>query len=78
VRSLYAREGARLVRNGGLRAGIAAGGDVGWVATNVDQAVVRGARELSRPCRFTVVFAREGGSWAIVQMHLSHALPDVN
>lgn len=77
VRSLYAREGARLVRNGGMRAGIAAGGDVGWVATNVDLAVTRGPRELSRPCRFTVVFAREGGSWAIVQMHLSHAVPDV-
>ena len=77
VRSLYAREGARLVRNGGLRAGIAAGGEVGWVATSVDMTVIRGTRELARPCRFTVVFTRQGGSWAIVQMHLSLALPEV-
>lgn len=76
VRSLYAREGARLVRNGGMRAGIAAGGDVGWVATNVDLAVSRGAREMARPGRLTAVFAREGKGWAIVQLHLSHTFPE--
>jgi len=74
VRSLYAREGSRVVRSGGMRGGLAAGGDAGWIVTNVDLVVTRGRRDLVRPCRLSVVFAREEGGWAIVQLHLSHAL----
>jgi ketosteroid isomerase-like protein len=59
-----------------MRAGLAVGGTIGWVATNVDLIVQRGVRELTRPCRFTAVFAREGDGWAIVHLHLSHAPKD--
>jgi hypothetical protein len=76
VRSLFARPGARVVRSGGMRGGIAAGRDVGWIATNVDLVVQRGPRDLARPCRLTAVFVREGEGWAVVQLHLSHAVPE--
>ncbi len=74
VRSIYARPGVHLVRDGGLRAALAAGGNVGWVATNVDIVTTRGGQELVRPCRMTAIFAREGDGWAIVQLHLSHGV----
>jgi hypothetical protein len=67
---------ARLVRSSGIRAGIAAGGKLGWVALNIDLATVRAGLEVRRPGRLTAILAREGNDWAIVQVHLSHAQPE--
>jgi ketosteroid isomerase-like protein len=76
LRALFAREGARLRRAGGMRGGLTASGDAGWIATNVDLLVARGERDYTRPCRMTAVFAREGDTWAVVQLHLSHGVRD--
>jgi ketosteroid isomerase-like protein len=69
IRERFAQmpSGLKLARQG-LRAGVA--GDVGWAAFTMT------AQSGPTPTTFRVqqVFVKEGGSWKVVQMHVSHAL----
>jgi uncharacterized protein (TIGR02246 family) len=58
-------------RVGGVRAGIAPGGQVGWAACNI-----RVGGEDHVPLRMLIVFLNEGNVWRVVQLHIS-AVPEM-
>jgi SnoaL-like protein len=66
-----------MTRRGGMRAGLAPGGQAGWIACNVDFTLSpRGAPAVTQPYRVLAVFVREGegpgAGWRLAQAHFSN------
>jgi len=64
-----------LERRGGLRAGVAWDGRVGWVAANLDRVCGEGTARVSEPERMLAVYLNQAGRWRLVQAHLSTPVP---
>jgi hypothetical protein len=57
----------KLARMGGARAGLAPGGQLGWVACNVKV----GEGDEHKPVRLLIAFLHEADGWKIVSLHVS-------
>jgi ketosteroid isomerase-like protein len=56
---------------------VVAGGQLGWVMTNTDFVVEpEPGTKLTLPFRVLAVYLQEGGAWKMVQLHVSHAVPN--
>jgi hypothetical protein len=62
----------KIREHGELRAGVAPGGQLGWVIGNLDVAIGEG----TQPYRLMLVYVRELGAWLVVHAHFSNGVPD--
>jgi ketosteroid isomerase-like protein len=56
--------GPKMVRRGGVAAGVSASGELGWVGTHIDISF-----DITRPYRFFIVYVRANGHWEMVSIH---------
>jgi transketolase C-terminal domain/subunit len=68
--------GVTTAKAGGVRAGIAANGQVGYVAANLDFLPTVEGKKLTVPYRFLGIYLKEGEAWKLVQVHFSIGLAE--
>jgi len=65
---------AKVVRHG-ARAHVVPGAQLGWVMTNTDFTVDVDGKTLVVPYRVLATYVQTGGTWKLVLLHVSHAVP---
>jgi uncharacterized protein (TIGR02246 family) len=70
--------GLTITRRGGLRAGVAPNGRLGWVAANIDLTALSDGKKVKVPTRALMVYLNDGGLWRMVQAHFSNGITPEN
>ncbi len=69
--------GLVITRRGGVHAGVAPNGRVGWVAANIDMTASEGGKKVNVPTRGLMVYLNESGLWRMVQAHFSNGVREL-